>query len=299
MSRDTTLVALSLIVNILSSVAIVFVNKQLVFRRAGFTFGCILTIIHFIATFMGCIVLEKMGYVEKKRLRLRSIFTISCAFCGYVVFNNLSLLHNSVTVYQMSKIICTPVIVFIEYIKYKNKPQKSIIVSLIVVCFGSSITVGSDTSLSVIGTLFCVLAIASNSLYTVWGKSMQHDLGVKPLQLLMYQAPVSAIMLTICSPALDNVMSLLAYKYTLTTFWSILLSCIFAFGINFSFFVFVGKTSALTMNVVGYFKTAMVFVVGYFLSTTEATFLNVTGTSVTLVGLALYSRIKYLSQKGD
>ena len=37
------------------------------------------------------------------------------AFCGFVVFNNLSLQYNSVGTYQLWKVLTTPVIVAIQY----------------------------------------------------------------------------------------------------------------------------------------------------------------------------------------
>lgn len=292
MPSESFLVVSSLIVNVVSSVMVIFANKQLVFGWAGFHFGTILTIIHFVATFLGCLCCVWMGWSERKKLRLKSVFLISCAFCGYVVFNNLSLLKNSVTVYQVSKIVCTPVIAIIEYRKYHNQLSLRVLFALFLVCCGSVLTVGGDTSLSAVGLLWCFLAIVSNSFYTVWGKSMQVDLECSPLQLLFYQAPISATMLLLSFPLFDNVIELWHYQWTFATLISIVVSCIFAFGVNFSFFVFVGKTSGLTMNVVGYLKTALVFVINWLFNSAEMTTSSAVGTMLTLIGLALYMMSK-------
>eukprot|EP00796_Vickermania_ingenoplastis_P006000 gene6000-4305_t len=241
MSAEQWLVILSLCTNVVSSIGIIFVNKELVFGKAGFHFGCVLTVIHFLATFGGCLACFYLGYVNHKHLRLRSVVLISFAFCGYVVFNNLSLLHNSVTVYQMSKIMGTPVIASIEYKKYRRPLNKLTISALILICFGSTFTVGTDTTLTLKGLIFCVLAILSNSFYTVWGKSMQVDLKVSPLQLLMYQAPMSAAILVVCCPGLDDMRELFSYQVTWQTVGCIGLSCLLAFCVNFSFFVFCRK----------------------------------------------------------
>lgn len=288
MTSDQGLVVTSLIVNVISSVGIIFVNKELVFGVAGFRFGSLLTMIHFIATFLGCLFCMKKGWSQRKKLRLRSVFAISLAFCGYVVFNNLSLFKNSVTVYQISKIICTPVIVLIEYRMYRNPLPRLTIVALCIVCLGSILTVGSDTSLTPVGLLWCLLAILSNSFYTVWGKSMQVELHCTPMQLLSYQAPLSAVMLLFTFPVLDNAPELWEYSWTWTTFWCIGLSCVFAFGVNFSFFVFVGKTSGLTVNVLGYLKTSLVLILSWIFNSAAVNVSSVVGTLLTLLGLALY-----------
>ena len=45
---------------------------------------------------------------------------------------------------------------------------------------------------STVGLFWAVLAIIANSTYTIWGQTKQRELGVEPMQLLLYQAPLSA-----------------------------------------------------------------------------------------------------------
>lgn len=285
-------VLIALMINIISSVGIIFINKQLVFARAGFKFGCALTIIHFIATYVACWAVTRAQLSDRKYLRWRSVLPLALAFCGYVVFNNLSLLYNSVTVYQISKIFCTPVIVFLEHRKYKRSESRATLRSLVLVCLGSFITVWSDTTFSLYGAMWCILAVGSNSFYTVWGKSFQVDLAATPIQILQHQALMSSVILIMLSPVLENTTELMQYRPSVTAVMCVLLSCIFAFGVNFSFFFFVGKTSALSMNIVGYLKTSLVFIVGFWFRVSEPSVLNVVGISLTLLGLALYSLSK-------
>lgn len=284
----------SLLINIASSVGVITINKRLVFMEAGFRFGTVLTIIHFIVTFLGCLTFAKMGFFNIKKLRPRSVLAISLAFCGYVVFNNLSLLTNSVSVYQVSKIFCTPVIVGLEATLYKRRESRRTLLSLVPVCIGVGITVYSDAQLNVTGTVWAVLAIVANSFYTIWGKTKQDELQAQPMQLLLYQAPMSAAMLLLVAGPLDGVDALRKYQVTFTTVWTVLLSCVFAFGVNFSFFLFVGKTSPLTMNVVGYLKTALVFIMGWIFVKNDATPQMLLGVCLTLVGLGAYTYSKYL-----
>merc|ERR1712146_797948 len=137
-----------------------------------------------------------------------------------------------------------------------------------------------------------ILAIVANSFYTIWGKTKQNELGVTPMQILTYQAPLSAAMLLFTVPVLDPWHEMMQWQASPRAVLFIMLSCIFAFGVNFSFFLFVGQTSPLTMNVVGYLKTCLVFLGGFAFFDTQPTVQNVMGIVVTLLGLALYSRAK-------
>lgn len=290
-SSITPKLLISLALNVCSSVGVIFINKRLVFMSAGFHFGTMLTIIHFIVTFIGCIMFAKMKFFEVKALNLWKVLPISLAFCGYVVFNNLSLLTNSVGVYQTSKILCTPVIVAVEYVAYHKRETRETLISLLPVCIGVFITVYTDNELNWIGSVWAILAIVSNSFYTIWGKTKQSELNVSPMQILTYQAPLSAAMLLFATP-IDGLSQLRAYTYTPFAVFAIGLSCVFAFGVNFSFFLFVGQTSPLTMNVVGYLKTCLVFIGGFVFFKSEMTLQNVAGVSITMLGLALYMQAK-------
>ncbi len=286
---------LSLFLNVASSVGVIFVNKRLVFMEAGFKFGTLLTIIHFIVTFLGCILFARLKFFEVKKLSISSVISISLAFCGYVVFNNLSLLTNAVSIYQIAKILATPVIVLVEMLWYKKNESSATLLSLIPVCLGVFITVFAAAELSPIGIFWSFLALLANTFYTIWGKTKQQELNVSPLQILTYQAPLSAFILISGLP-LDGVGDILSYRYTPYSVGVIFLSCVLAFGVNFSFFLFVGQTSALTMNVVGYLKTVLVFLIGILFIENDATMQSVCGITMTLVGLGLYSRSKLMPQ---
>jgi solute carrier family 35 protein E3 len=290
MDKATIGILVSLLLNVVSSVGVIFVNKSLVFGAARYHFGTALTIIHFLVTFLGCLFFARIQFFEIKRLPLRKVVSISLAFCGYVVFNNLSLLTNSVSVYQTSKILCTPVIVCIEYFHGKRETRETLL-ALCPVCIGVFITVYTDSDVNVVGTFWAVLAIVANSFYTVWGKTKQVELSVSPMQLLTYQAPLSALFLLFALPV-DGLKELAAFEYNQFALFAIGLSCVFAFGVNFSFFLFVRQTSPLTMNVVGYLKTCLVFLGGFLLATTVATPQNVAGILITMAGLAMYMKAK-------
>ena len=292
LTKELAQLGISLLLNVVSSVGCIFINKRLVFMAAKFPFGTALTIIHFLVTFLGCLFFARLHYFELKRLDISRVLSISLAFCGYVAFNNMSLLTNSVGVYQISKIMCTPVIVSLEHFVYEQRQSREVILSLVPVCVGIFVTVYTDTDVNFVGSMWALLAIGANSLYTIWGKTKQNELGVSPMQILTYQAPLSGCILLFLLPFFDPWHDLVKWEPTTNGVTFILLSCLFAFGVNFSFFLFVGQTSPLTMNVVGYLKTVLVFLGGFIFFDTQPTVQNVSGIAITLLGLALYSKAK-------
>lgn len=292
-----SLTPLYIFINIVCSVSVIFVNKMLVFGVMNFRYSTLLTLIHFLATFAGCLVWLRTGLTTRKSLPLLKVLPLSLACSGSIVFNNLTLLTNSVAVYQMAKIFNTPVIAALEYRLRKKPLSKMTVTSLCLVCLGSGITVFGDVSCTYIGLFYCFMAVVSTSLYTVWGKSKQDELHADTIQLLLYQAPLSAFILLFFIPVLDNTNELRKVEITLPLVWCIAVSCVCAVGVNFAFFLAVGKTSGLAMNVVGYFKTCLVLFFGFFLGASEATSCTVAGTVVCLFGLALYTHSNYLASK--
>lgn len=190
--------------------------------------------------------------------------------------------------------MCTPTIIAIEYFFYRKSQDKRILYTLIPVCLGTFITVFTDMEMNYYGTFMAILAVVSNSLYTIYGTEKQKELKANSLQVLLYQSITSAVMLAFTIPFFDDTEVISEYDWGNgnNLFW-IISSCITAFFVNFSFFLVAGKTSPLSVNVVGYFKTVLVFVGGIILFTSAISAKNLLGVFLTLVGVAWYSYVKY------
>eukprot|EP01080_Neovahlkampfia_damariscottae_P010053 gene10053-2477_t len=289
MSIISVVIALSL--NVFASCGTIFLNKH-VFKNQGFTFGTTLTVFHFFVTFILCLLCSQLGVFEVKKLDMKKIIQLSLAFCGYVVFNNLSLMFNSVSFYQVMKILCTPLIIFIQSYFYDVQTDNRTKLALLPVCVGIFITVVTDMEINLVGTIFALLATLSNTLYTIWGKTKMNELDANPMQILLYQSITSCIMLCFCIPIFDNTKLLMVYNFTPTNIAWILSTCITAFLVNFSFFLLSSVTSSLTVNVIGYLKTCIVFIGGFLFFGTKLEVKNVLGISLTLLGVLIYTYVK-------
>jgi len=287
MSGSRLRTAYSVAFNIVAAVALILVNKKAVFEIADFRFGTALTMVHFLWTWVLCMLLCSAGLFEHKRLDMREILKISLVFSSYLLFQNLSLVYNSVGFYQIMKIANTPTILIMEYLLYKKQQSSRVLWTLLVVCLGIAVAVFTEPELNFVGAIHALLAVMFNSLYTIWGKHKQDELRCNAPQLLLYQAPTAAAMLLV--PLMfDNFGGLLAYEPDPVGIGCILASCALAGFVNLSFFWMVARTSPITANVVGYVKTVFVFVGGFFLFADALSFQNVIGIVITLLGSALF-----------
>lgn len=146
---------------------------------------------------------------EVKKLDPKKVLPLALAFCGFVVFTNLSLTHNTVGFYQMAKTSTTPVIVILQYFFYGKKFPWHILASLVshdhqcrpfdemlsfffqfsvhafvatdtatnasvatpqgVLCAGVILATGADTSYNTLGATYAACGVLVTSLYQIVG----------------------------------------------------------------------------------------------------------------------------------
>eukprot|EP01113_Clastostelium_recurvatum_P035814 TRINITY_DN5028_c0_g1_i1.p1 TRINITY_DN5028_c0_g1~~TRINITY_DN5028_c0_g1_i1.p1 ORF type:complete len:399 (-),score=75.91 TRINITY_DN5028_c0_g1_i1:69-1193(-) len=286
---------LFIILNIVSSIAIVISNKW-VFQFSGFKFGTFITILHFIMTFIGLAICAYFKMFTIKRVRILDVVPLCSLFCGFVVFTNLSLEYNSVGFYQVMKVLTTPFIVFVQATYYGMHFETPIKLSLIPLCIGVAMASASDVEVNFIGTVYAIIGVVVTSFYQIMIGQFQKNLGVDSMQLLFYQAPISAVMLIPIVPIFDDVAKLRAYVYTVDNVSLILLSSVLAFFVNLSIFLVIGRTSAVSYNVVGHFKLCIVLLSGFLVFGNPVKFWNMLGLGITFISVIIYTHIKLQAQ---
>lgn len=117
------------------------------------------------------------------------------------------------------------------------------------------------------------------------------------MQLLSYQAPLSALILVGFVPIFDNYKEILAYKMTAMAALAISTSAILAFIVNMSTFMIIGKMSAITYNVAGHAKLCFVLASGYLIFDSKFSWLNMGGVGLAISGVVAYSVIKMMPAK--
>ncbi|KAB1270307.1 Solute carrier family 35 member E3 [Camelus dromedarius] len=207
--RGNGRIAAGLLLNLLASICIVFLNKW-IYVRYGFP-NMSLTLVHFVVTWLGLYVCQKLDIFAPKSLPPSKLLLLALSFCGFVVFTNLSLQNNTIGTYQLAKAMTTPVIIVIQTLCYKK--TFSIKIQL-----------------------------------TLWVGAKQHELQVNSMQLLYYQAPMSSAMLLVAVPFFEPVFGEggIFGPWSVSALLMVLLSGVIAFMVNLSIYWIIGNTSPVT-----------------------------------------------------
>ena len=212
--------------------------------------------------------------------------------CLNVVLPNLSLAFSSVTVYQLCRVLLTPLTAIINYVFYSQTIPTKAALTLIPVCVGVGITSYFDTKPSAndkvktttsLGVLFALSGVAASSAYTVLIGAYHKKLQMSSSQLLFNQAPISSVMLLFAIPWVDHIPvfgDVPTYRWLM-----ILMSGAFAALINISQFFIVGYSGPVSSTVVGHCKTASIVLIGWITSGRGVTDMSALGILMTVVGI--------------
>jgi solute carrier family 35 protein E3 len=297
-------VLLAMVVNVFTTVAIVLTNKYLV-SVAGFPFMVTLSGVHFVFTSLGCHMLLKLGFFEHKEAPLLGVLPVAAGSCLSVGFMNLNLAKNTVGFYQVTKLLCIPVTILMEYVMFRSSVSRTVVLSLVVLLVGVGIATISDVGLNVIGSVYAVAAILATVMGQIFTKSTQQNLKLDHMQLLHHASPIVFTGMFMMAPVFDDVFppmssgpdqSLVSRfrEGTVSVFvlTVIFASCVFALGVNISNYMVIGQTSPVTYQVVGHFKTMLVLISGWMFFEKETNLKNLFGVSVAVVGMVWYSHVK-------
>lgn len=252
-----------------------------------------MTCIHFAITSAIMLLLVRVGIYQHKVLPLRSVIPLSMSFCGFVVLTNLSLKYNSVAFYQMMKVLTTPIVALIQFFGYSIDMQHNIKLALGFTCIGVLVATMEEVTVSLLGSAVAFLSVFVTALYQVLVGAKQKALEADSMQLLAYQAPISAAMLLVLTPVLEDASAIFSFPYTSGLVITIFGSGLLAALVNVSTFLIIGHTSAISYNVVGHCKLCLVLLFGFLIFDHQSlTPLNLAGVFVALCGIISYSYIK-------
>ncbi|XP_072025808.1 solute carrier family 35 member E3-like isoform X2 [Amphiura filiformis] len=287
-----TLVSISIVINLCSSICIVFVNKYL---YVNYNFpNLTLTCIHFYMTSLGLVICQKCNLFNPKSLPIARVLPLSLTFCGFVVFTNLSLQNNTVGTYQLAKAMTTPCILVIQTMFYNKTFSGKIKLTLIPITLGVILNSYYDVRFNVLGTAYATMGVLVTSLYQVWVQAKQQEFQVNSMQLLYYQAPLSAAILSCLVPFFEPVLSEggLFQGWPTEALTMMFLSGCIAFSVNLTIFWIIGNTSPVTYNMVGHMKFCLTLLGGYFLFADPLKLNQMLGVAMTFSGILLYTHFK-------
>ncbi|KAK2623849.1 hypothetical protein QTJ16_007030 [Diplocarpon rosae] len=287
-------------INMLATIGIVFTNKAIFddpnFKLMQTSFASF----HFICTGVTLWVVSRpsIGAFVPKRAGIMEMLPLALSMCLNVVLPNLSLAFSTVTVYQLCRVLLTPMTAIINYVFYSATIPRNAALALIPVCLGVGITSYYDTkpttsdkvqTTSIVGVVFALSGVLASSAYTVLIGAYHKKLQMSSSQLLLNQAPISSVMLMFAVPIVDKIPvigDVPRYRWMM-----ILMSGGFAALINISQFFIIAGSGPVSSTVVGHLKTVSIVSIGWALSGRGLTDKSALGILMTITGIIVYSNI--------
>ncbi|KAF2790063.1 TPT-domain-containing protein [Melanomma pulvis-pyrius CBS 109.77] len=250
--------------NTFSTLGLIFLSKR-VFSDEQLK-ACQLMVVmwHFTATGLVLFISTRGPFRAFKAIRLNpwDMLPVCAFFAGYVVLGNLSLTYNSIGFYQLSKVMTTPCVVLINFALFRKTVTRYMLAAILATCIGVSFTINEAAKTQLFGVIIATLAFCSTALYQIWiGKKIE-DFAVSGPQLLLNQAPISVLLLIPFVPFFDKIPDLSLVPTNIL--YSVCASGIMASLYNLSQFLIIGRTSALTFNIVSHLKTIMILSIGWY-----------------------------------
>ncbi|ORY09916.1 triose-phosphate transporter family-domain-containing protein [Clohesyomyces aquaticus] len=277
--------------NTFSTLGLVFLSKRVFSDEQLKACQIMVVMWHFTATTLALYISTKAPFRAFKAVRLNpwDMLPVCAFFSGYVVLGNLSLAYNSIGFYQLSKVMTTPTVVFLNFVLFQKHVTRYMLVAILATCVGVSFTINGEAKTQLFGVIVASLAFISTALYQLWiGKKIE-DFAVSPPQLLLNQAPISVLLLIPFVPFLDKVPDLSTVPTNIL--WSVVGSGVMASTYNLSQFLIIGRTSALTFNIVSHIKTILILSIGWWSEGKILTPREMCGVLLALGGGWVYSHL--------
>lgn len=288
---------LAWLLNVATSVAIVFVNKLLMDPKRGhkFVFATTLCAFHFFTSAFTVKTFEALGFEKPAKLPLRDTLIFSLMGGTSIAALNLSLLLNTVGFYQITKLLIIPFVCLVEFAWMGRSFRRPLLLAILVVIMGVGIVTVTDMSggkLSLLGMIVAGVSVVSSGLQQILCGVIQRRNGVSSNQMLSNTAPIQGMILLAVGPFLDHAVSnkwIMNYQVSVPAIQCLALSCAIAALVNISQFMCLGRFNAITFQVTGHTKTVLVLLMGWLLLGDVITGRKLLGIILAVMGMIWYA----------
>ncbi|CAD2218001.1 hypothetical protein, conserved [Angomonas deanei] len=263
------------------------VDRLLIEVKFSFPLVATRKFVNYAAVSAACGILYKMGYLRHKPIPMKSLLLFTGAFCADFMFSHLVLRSSSFGVFQVFRMLSTPTVLLINRI-YGTTESGSILLSLLVTTVGLYIAIVRGYEGTAGTFLFGVLTTVSHALYFVWGHAILTRNDIQPLQLMLYHAPICAIVLGFCALFIDDKKSLFSFRPTGLLWIIFIFSCAVSFALQWVFFLLCKRLAPLSMCVFMQFRISLQFTLGFIFVMSFMEFANVLGISISFIGIFAY-----------
>ncbi|KAH8970733.1 hypothetical protein BDL97_02G105200 [Sphagnum fallax] len=300
-NRAVTLTYFYLLLYIVLSTVVILYNKWVLStKHYGFPYPITLTMIHMAFSGSVAFILVRVFKVVTPvgmtfKIYVSSVVPISALFASSLWFGNTAYLFISVAFIQMLKSLM-PVATFLMAILCgTDKPRCDFFLNMVLVSIGVAISSYGEIHFNLAGTAFQVAGILAEALRLVLTQILLQKKGLtlNPLTSLYYIAPCSFLFLSIPWILLEKPEMNQATTKLNFDFWVFFTNALCALVLNFSVFLVIGRTGALTVRVAGVLKDWILIALSTLIfPDSKLTVLNVTGYGIALSGVVIYNYLK-------
>ncbi|KAK1390310.1 putative sugar phosphate/phosphate translocator [Heracleum sosnowskyi] len=290
---------LYLLIYILLSSGVILYNKWVLSPKYfNFPFPITLTMIHM--GFSGAVaffLIRVFKVVSPVKMTFEIYATcvvpISAFFASSLWFGNTAFLHISVAFIQMLKALMPVATLSVAVLAGTDKLRWDVFLNMMLVSAGVVISSYGEIHFNVIGTTYQVTGIFAEALRLVLTQVLLQKKGLtlNPITSLYYIAPCSFAFLFVPWYFLEQPgMEVAQIQFN---FWIFFSNAFCALALNFSIFLVIGRTGAVTFRVAGVLKDWILIGLSTIIFP-ESTIsgLNITGYAIALCGVVMYNYIK-------
>ncbi|CAI0626044.1 unnamed protein product [Linum tenue] len=221
------------------------------------------------------------------------VIPISAFFAASLWFGNTAYLYISVAFIQMLKALM-PVATFIMAVLCgTDKARCDVFLNMLVVSVGVVVSSYGEIHFNVVGTVYQVTGIFAEALRLVLTQVLLQKKGLtlNPITSLYYIAPCSFVFLFVPWYLLEKPgMEVSQIQFN---FWIFFSNALCALALNFSIFLVIGRTGAVTIRVAGVLKDWILIALSTVIfPESTITGMNIIGYAIALCGVVMYNYLK-------
>lgn len=298
-NKSLFLTYLYLLIYILLSSGVILYNKWVLSPKYfNFPFPITLTMIHM--GFSGAVafflvrVFKVVSPVKMTfEIYATCVIPISAFFASSLWFGNTAYLHISVAFIQMLKALMPVATFLMAVLCGTDKLRWDVFLNMVLVSVGVVVSSYGEIHFNIIGTAYQVTGIFAEALRLVLTQVLLQKKGLtlNPITSLYYIAPCSFAFLFVPWYFLEQPgMEVSQIQFN---FWIFFSNAICALALNFSIFLAIGRTGAVTIRVAGVLKDWILIALSTVIFPESIiTGLNITGYAIALCGVVIYNYIK-------
>ncbi|RDY04354.1 putative sugar phosphate/phosphate translocator [Mucuna pruriens] len=221
------------------------------------------------------------------------VIPISAFFASSLWFGNTAYLHISVAFIQMLKALMPVATFLVAVMCGTDKARCDVFFNMLLVSVGVVISSYGEIHFNTVGTVYQVTGIFAEALRLVLTQVLlqKKGLNLNPITSLYYIAPCSFVFLSVPWYLLEKPM--MEVSQIQFNFWIFFSNALCALALNFSIFLVIGRTGAVTIRVAGVLKDWILIALSTVIfPESTITWLNIIGYAIALCGVVMYNYIK-------